>query len=90
MQIGCTRDFALREHRGRSGRCRTDPSPRARWLASKIPVYPKEIGKSELARKAGISIKELTALIRTIENSYPLCEDDGKLSLLSRRRLYVD
>lgn len=50
-----------------------------------IPVYPKELGKLEIAAKARISSPACSVLAHSIPMLAPICESDtGKLSYISQ------
>lgn len=84
--LGATRDYAIRPGAMAPEKRVRRASADVRHLASFIPVYPKEIGQAELARKAGVTERRLRCLIPAVSNSYLLCEDDGRYSLLRRGR----
>jgi Mn-dependent DtxR family transcriptional regulator len=49
-----------------------------------IPVYPKEISKSELAKKLGVSNDKLHNRLANSGRYNLLCEDDGKYCFLTK------
>ena len=55
-----------------------------------IPVYPKEITRTELRAKTGFSEGQISSLISSVSNHYLLCQDGDRFSLLRRGRADVD
>ena len=90
MIIGATRDFSIEPQPSLGKKGRPQPSARAQHFASLIPVYPEEISQKDLKAKAKVPDGVFYALLSAVGNSYLLCEDGGRYSLLRRGRSYVD
>ena len=88
--IGATRDFSIELQPSIVKKERPQPSARAQYLASLIPVYPDEISQKDLKAKAKVPDGVFYALLSVVGNSYLLCEDGGRYSLLRRGLSYVD
>lgn len=48
-----------------------------------IPSYPKEVSRTELARKLKLSTNDIAMMIGRFRAYDPICEDDNKLCYIS-------
>ena len=88
--IGGTRAYGDRPCPDRRYRTHQAPSKSTVRFARLIPVYPKEITRTELRAKTGLPDGQLASLISAVGNHYLLCQDGDRFSLLRRGRANVD